>query len=84
MIQQEQQLEEFLDVYKRQVLPAWDDVIANYATNTPRVIAWVNSNDIALEGGNLSLTNMYHHTSAFTRGIVINTGKIQDVYKRQV
>ncbi|MDU1893016.1 MAG: hypothetical protein E6767_20250, partial [Dysgonomonas sp.] len=59
------------------VLPAWDDVIANYATNTPRVIAWVNSNDIALEGGNLSLTNMYHHTSAFTSGIVINTGKIQ-------
>ncbi|GAA6323371.1 hypothetical protein F350042L8_04690 [Fusobacterium ulcerans] len=59
------------------VLPAWDDVIANYATNTPRSIAWVNSNDIALEGGNLSLTNMYHHTSAVTSGIVINTGKIQ-------
>ncbi|BBA51194.1 putative autotransporter [Fusobacterium varium] len=59
------------------VLPAWDDVIANYTTNTPRVIAWVNSNDIALEGGNLSLTNMYHHTSGITSGIVINTGKIQ-------
>ncbi|WP_130890189.1 autotransporter-associated N-terminal domain-containing protein [Fusobacterium ulcerans] len=59
------------------VLPAWDDVIANYTTNTARAIAWVNSNDIALEGGNLNLTNMYHHTSALTSGIVINTGKIQ-------
>jgi hypothetical protein len=58
-------------------VPAWDDIITNYTKYTSNVIAWLNTNDIALEGGNLSLTNMYHHTSTLISGIAINTGKIQ-------
>ena len=58
------------------ILAAYDDVTNNYAMYG-NIIAWLNTNDIILEGGNLSVTNQYYHTSSSTiSGISINTGNI--------
>ena len=60
------------------VIPAWNDVIANYTMYPENILAWINSNDITLEGGNLSLTNVYSHLSSTpSSSVLINTGEVE-------
>jgi hypothetical protein len=60
-----------------EVLGAWNDVVTNLQdiSNQKSYDVIVNSGSIYLEGGNLSLNNMYDHTGS-GKDIFINTGNV--------
>ncbi|UYI78735.1 MAG: autotransporter-associated N-terminal domain-containing protein [Fusobacterium varium] len=65
----------YLPSEKTKILDAWTDstTYANYTTG----MYWLNNGKITLEGGNLSLTNEYSHTSTNTSIFILNTGEIE-------